>query len=69
VTAAENDEGGPARNRPHPQLARFTVSAEAARLRAGIWQAIEAHEAGDSWLACDILLALVDGGPDVREAA
>jgi hypothetical protein len=64
-----NDEGGPAKNRPQPRSLPFTVATEAARLRAGIWLALEAIEAGDYWIAGDILLALVDGGPDLREAA
>jgi len=64
-----NDEGGPGRNRPHPQLLSPSVSAETARLRAGIWAALEALECGDQWLACDLLLALVDGGFEERRAA
>jgi hypothetical protein len=63
-----NDEGALAR-RPRPQLISPSVSAEAAQLRAGIWAALEAIEAGDYWIAGGILLALVDGGPDLWGAA
>jgi hypothetical protein len=45
------------------------ISAETARLRAGIVVALEALEAGDTWLACDLLLALIEDGPTLREAA
>jgi hypothetical protein len=45
------------------------ISAETERLRAGISAALEALEVRDTWLACDILLALVEDGPDLREAA
>jgi hypothetical protein len=64
-----NDEGGPAKNRPQPRSLPFTVSAEAARLRSGIWVALEAIEAGDYWIAGDILLALVEDGPDLQKVA
>ena len=31
--------------------------------------ALDALEGGDTWAACEPLLALVDGGPDLRDAA
>lgn len=64
-----NDEGGPAWNRPQPQSPLSSVSAEAARLRAGIWHVLDALEAGDQWLACDLLLALVEDGPEEARLA
>lgn len=57
----------PNRSQADYPLRRFVRELE--RLRSGIWQAIEAHEVGDTRLACDILLALVEDGPDLREAA
>ena len=69
---AENDEGGPARNRPdnfpnrsHTEYRRLRDEIE--RLRSGIWRAIEAFEDGDPRAACDLLLALVED--DLRDAA
>jgi excisionase family DNA binding protein len=47
----------------------FSLSTEVARLRAGIWHALDAFEGGDPRLACNLLLALVEDGPDIREAA
>ena len=42
---------------------------EIERLRTGIWLALEALGDGDTWHAADLLLALADGGPDLRDAA
>ena len=55
--------------RPDADRLIASITAEAERLRAGIWQALEALEAGDQLCVTDVLLALVDDGPDLREAA
>ncbi len=54
--------------RPDDRLLH-SLSAEVARFRAGIWQALEALECGDQWLACDLLLALIEGGPEEKRLA
>jgi hypothetical protein len=65
----EDDRG--LRQEPSANVNRLAhrISAETARLRAGIWAAIEALEGGDTWLACDILLALVNDGPEQERRA
>jgi hypothetical protein len=45
------------------------VSRDAARLRAGVWAALEHLEAGDPRGACDTLLALVEDSESEPRAA
>jgi hypothetical protein len=52
-------------NRSHTEYRRLRDEVE--RLRAGVWKVIEALEDGETRLATDLLLALVED--DLRDAA
>ena len=55
-----NDEAARQGRPVNSNLSPPIISREVARLRAGIWAATEALEAGDTWGACDALLALIE---------